>query len=78
MRPAKRILGINILKNMSNYEMKLHHTPYLNKVLAKFSMEIARIFNVPLSAHFKLSSDQCPSNEQKKEEMASTPYTSAI
>ena len=73
LRAAKKILGITILRNKSNFIMKLYQAPYLQKVIARFSMENAKEVTVPLRGHFKLSADQCPSTEQEMEDMLSVP-----
>ena len=55
--PAKKILGIEIVRNRSRCEMKLLQSSYIQKVISRFSMEGAKPASVPLGGHFKLSSD---------------------
>ncbi|XP_060670663.1 secreted RxLR effector protein 161-like [Ziziphus jujuba] len=41
-------------------------------------MSEAKPVSVPLGGHYKLSMEQCPSNEQEREDMITVPYSSAI
>ena len=41
-------------------------------------MQDAKVANVPLGSHFKLSSDQCPGTEAEKEDMMNVSYSHAI
>ena len=41
-------------------------------------MDKANPVNFPLAGHFKLSSSQCPTSDEKKNEMQKIPYASAV
>lgn len=41
-------------------------------------MEGARLVDVHLDRHFKLSSEQCPSKEQEKEDMVFVSYSNVV
>ena len=41
-------------------------------------MDKAKAVNYPLADHFKLSSSQCPTSDEKKNEMQKIPYASAV
>ncbi|CAH9089803.1 unnamed protein product [Cuscuta europaea] len=75
---AKRILGINILRDRSRCTLTLNQTSYLEKVLKKFKIDSAQPVNVPLASHFVLSKDQSPRTGPKIDRMKAVPYSSAI
>ena len=54
---AKRILGMDILRNRHMRELRLVQTDYIIKVIKKYPMEDARSVSVPLDSHFKLSKE---------------------
>ncbi|PHT86388.1 hypothetical protein T459_08494 [Capsicum annuum] len=41
-------------------------------------MDKAKVISTPLAMHFKLSTKQCPSSDDKKEDMKKVPYASAV
>ena len=41
-------------------------------------MDNAKAVSCPLAAHFKLSTKQCPTTNEKKKEMQNVPYASAV
>ena len=41
-------------------------------------MDKAKPANCPLAGHFKLSSSQCPTSDEEKNEMQKFPYASAV
>lgn len=55
---ARRILGVDILINRNQGHIFLSQSNYLEKVLAKYGMAIARSFLTPLAAPYRLSSCQ--------------------
>ena len=60
---AKQILGIEIHRNKRNGKLSFSHEKYVEKILVRLGMNNAKIVNVPLAFHFKLSSGLCPSDE---------------
>ena len=76
--PAKQILGIRIVRNRSHGLIWLSQENYVKKVLERFNMDKAKPVNCPLAGHFKLSSSQCPTSDEEKNEMQKIPYASAI
>ncbi|GAB2285911.1 hypothetical protein Dimus_039730 [Dionaea muscipula] len=75
---AKKILGMEIVRNRSKHEIRLHQTSYLEKVCIKFDMLNCKPVHIPLAAHFILSKAQSPKNESEKIKMESVPYLNAI
>ena len=76
--PAKQILGIRIVRDSSLGLIWLSQDNYIKKVLERFNMAKAKPVNCPLTGHFKLSSSQCPTSDEEKNEMQKIPYASAV
>ena len=76
--PAKQILGIRIVRDRSLELIWLSQENYIKKVLERFNMDKAKPVNCPLAGHFKLSSSQCPTSDEEKNEMRKIPYASAV
>ena len=54
-------------------------TTLLNQeVLERFEMVNSKLIQTPLSAHFRLSCNQCPRTEDEKAEMSTIPYSSVV
>ncbi|KAL5579868.1 hypothetical protein UlMin_012310 [Ulmus minor] len=75
---ARRILGMEIIRNRISRVLSLKQSSYLEKVLSKFSMTDAKPTSIPISGQFKFSSEQCPKTEEEKEDMINVPYSSAV
>ncbi|KAG8491187.1 hypothetical protein CXB51_014418 [Gossypium anomalum] len=54
--PAKKILGMEILKDRKTSKLYLSQKGYIEKVLCRFNMQSAKLVSTPLAVHFKLSS----------------------
>ena len=76
--PAKKILGMKIIRDRKKKELWLSQERYIEKVLEIFIMSMAKPVVSPLAGHFKLSSKQCPTSENGKQEMKNVPHTSAV
>ena len=76
--PAKKILGIRIVRDRSLRLIWLSQENYIKKVLERFNMDKAKPVNCPLAGHFKLSSSQCPTSDEEKYELQKIPYASAV
>ena len=76
--PAKKILGIRIVRDRSLRLIWLSQEHYIKKVLERFNMEKAKHVNCPLAGHFKISSSQCPTSDEEKKEMQKIPYASIV
>ncbi|MCI03809.1 retrovirus-related pol polyprotein from transposon tnt 1-94, partial [Trifolium medium] len=76
---AKRILGMDIMRDRSKSELFLFQQGYLKKVVERFKMTDSKILNTPLGHHSKLSIKQCPQSEEEKRKMESiAPCASGI
>jgi transposase InsO family protein len=75
---ARKILGINILRDRENGRLLLTQQDYLDKVVEKFSMRGSKPVRQPLASHFKLSSSQSPKTASDQEYMSEVPYPSVV
>lgn len=66
LRGAKRILGIEILRDRNKRTLFRNQKWYFDKVLIKFSMQAVVPTSVHLASHYILSYKQCPSTNLEK------------
>ncbi|KAG8477230.1 hypothetical protein CXB51_031112 [Gossypium anomalum] len=76
--PAKKILGMEILRDRKVSKLYLSQKGYIEKVLCRFSMQSAKPISTPLAAHFRLSSALSPELNDKIEYISHVPYSSAV
>ena len=66
---AKKILGMEILRDREARKLWLSQKNYIRKVLENFSMLDAKPVSTPLANHFRLFGNQCPKNAEEIEDM---------
>ncbi|XP_075485322.1 uncharacterized protein LOC142525037 [Primulina tabacum] len=71
--PAKRILGMDIIRNRPLRTLSLSQEGYISKLLEIFCMKDARSVNTPIGAHFKLKSIKEEATELEYAHMKSVP-----
>ncbi|KAG8480749.1 hypothetical protein CXB51_025125 [Gossypium anomalum] len=76
--PAKKILGMEILRDRKASKLYLSQKGYMEKVLCRFNMQSAKPVSTPLAAHFRLSSTLSPQSDDEIEYMSHVPYSSAV
>ncbi|CAM8944240.1 unnamed protein product [Rhodiola kirilowii] len=76
--PARKILGMQILRNMEQGTLFLNQQGYIEKVLTKFGMGNAKSVLTPIAQHFRLHKDQSPQFEKDISYMQEVPYSSAV
>ncbi|CAM8990218.1 unnamed protein product [Rhodiola kirilowii] len=76
--PVKKILGMQILRNMEQGTLFLNQQGYIEKVLTKFGMGNAKTVLTPISQHFKLHKDQSPQSEKDINYMQEVTYSCAV
>ena len=76
--PAKKILGMEISRDIKSRLLFLSQENYIKKVLHRFNMHDAKSVSTPIAPHFKLSALQCPSSDKDIEYMSRVPYSSAV
>lgn len=67
---AKKILGVEIIKNRRNGLIFSSQEKYLTRVLETFGMLDCKLVQLPLAVHFKLCKLYYPKTEEKIEEMS--------
>ena len=75
---ARRILGIDIVRNRMKNSLVLSQESYLKKIIQKFKMGDSKEVNVPLAGHFVFSTDQSPKTDEERKKMENVPYAEAI
>ncbi|KAG8499930.1 hypothetical protein CXB51_006489 [Gossypium anomalum] len=76
--PAKKILGMEILRDRKASKLYLSQKGYIEKVLCRFNMQSAKPVSTPLAAHFRLSSALSLQSDDEIEYMSHVPYSSAV
>ena len=75
---ASCILGIEIIRDRKNRLLALSQASYIDKVLARFSMQNSKKGQLPYRHGVFLSKEQCPKTPQEEEDMRRVPYASAV
>ena len=75
---TKKILGMEILRDIVAGRLSLSQKGYIEKVLRRFNMLNAKLVTTPLAAHFKLSSALCPQLDEEVDYMSRVPYSSVV
>ena len=75
---ASYILGIQIIRERKNNLLALSQASYIDKVLARFSMQDSKKGLLPTRHGIILSKAQCPKTPKEEEDMRRIPYASAI
>ena len=76
--PAKKILGMEIHRDRKAGKLFLSQKSYIEKILDRFNLGNCKPVSTSFASHFKLSSSQCPINEDDKDYMSRVPYASAV
>ena len=75
---ANYILGIKLLRDRKNKLLALSQALYIDKILARFSMENSKKGTLPLRHGIHLSKEQSPKTLEQKERMSRIPFASAV
>ncbi|CAM8997367.1 unnamed protein product [Rhodiola kirilowii] len=75
---AKRILGIDIVRDRPKRKMYLSQAEYIDKVLKKFNMDDSKPAMIPLGGHLVLSKEDRPKDETARKKMSLIPYDVAV
>jgi ATP-binding cassette subfamily B (MDR/TAP) protein 1 len=78
LRPANKILGMQIHRDRSKRKIWLSQKNYLKKILRRFNMQDCKPISTPLPINFKLSSNMSYNNESERMEMSRVPYASIV
>ena len=74
---ANNILGIKLLRDQKNKVLALSQALYINKIIARFSMENSK-GTLPFRHEVHFSKEQSPKTLKQKEHMSSIPFASAV
>ena len=75
---ANYILGIKLLRDRKNKVLALSQALYIDKILARFSMENSKKGTLPFRHGVHLSKEQSPKTLEQKERMSRILFASAI
>ena len=75
---ASYVLGIQIIRDRKNILLALSQASYIDKVLARFSMQNSKKGQLSTRHGIILSKEQCPTTPQEEEDMRRVPYASAV
>ena len=75
---ASYVLGIKIYRDRKNRLLALSQASYVDKVIARFSMQNSKKGLLPTRHGVSLSKSQCPQTPQEEEDMRRFPYASAV
>lgn len=78
LEAAKRILGMDIIRDRSKEELFLSQQVYMKKVIERFRMHEPKPDSTPLGQHSKLAIQQSPSTDEERARMTSVPYASGV
>jgi hypothetical protein len=75
---AKKILGMEITRDIKSGLLFLSQHGYIQKVLHHFNMHDSKPVSTLIAPHFKLSSSQSPSTDSDFEYMSKVTYSSVV
>nr|GEY80438.1 hypothetical protein [Tanacetum cinerariifolium] len=75
---AKKILGIEIVRDQSRKILRVSQSGYVSKILNSFRIDNGKSVKMPLSGHFKLSLKDCSVRDCDVERMSKVPYANAV
>ena len=75
---ARKILGMEIMRDKNKGRLCFTQRQYLEKVVARFGMENLKPVSIPLTPHFKLLATMSPSSEAEVEYITQISYTSVV
>ncbi|GJX45582.1 retrotransposon protein, putative, ty1-copia subclass [Tanacetum coccineum] len=75
---AKKILGMEIIRDRSRKILRVSQSGYVSKILNNFRIDNGKSVKMPLGGHFKLSFKDCPVRDCDVERMSKVPYANAV
>ena len=75
---ANYILGIKLLRDQKNKVLPLSQALYIDKILARFSLENSKKGTLPFRHGVHLSKEQSLKTLEQKERMSRIPFASAV
>ncbi|GJZ65614.1 retrovirus-related pol polyprotein from transposon TNT 1-94 [Tanacetum coccineum] len=78
LRPANKILGMQIHRDRVSRKIWLSQKSYVKKILQRFNMQDCKPISTPFHTNVKLSSKMSPSSEKERMKMSRVSYASAV
>nr|GEV15644.1 Gag-Pol polyprotein [Tanacetum cinerariifolium] len=78
LRPANKILGMQIHRDRVIRKIWLSQRNYVKKILQRFNIQDCKPISSPFLTNVKLSSKMSPSSEKERMKMSRVPYASAV
>ncbi|GKB23522.1 retrovirus-related pol polyprotein from transposon TNT 1-94, partial [Tanacetum coccineum] len=75
---AKKILGMEIVRDQSRKIPRVSQSGYVSKILNNFRIDNGKSVHMPLGRHFKLSLKDCPIRDCDVESMSKVSYANAV
>lgn len=75
---ARKILGMEILRDRDQKKLFLSQKGYIQKVLARFGMSSSKPIDISSAANIHLSTMFAPQSNEEKEYMSQVPYASVV
>ncbi|GJY62584.1 retrovirus-related pol polyprotein from transposon TNT 1-94 [Tanacetum coccineum] len=75
---AKKILGMEIIKDRSRKILRVSQSGYVSKILNNFRIDNRKSVQIPLGGPFKLSLKDCPVRDCDVKMMSKVPYANAV
>ncbi|GJZ28491.1 retrotransposon protein, putative, ty1-copia subclass [Tanacetum coccineum] len=75
---AKKILGMEIVRDQSLKILRVSQFGYVSKILNNFRKDNGKSVQMPLGGHFKLLLKDCPVRDCDVERMSKVPYANAV
>nr|GFA94759.1 retrovirus-related Pol polyprotein from transposon TNT 1-94 [Tanacetum cinerariifolium] len=75
---AKKILGMEIIRDRSRKILRVSQSGYVSKILNNFKIENGKLVQIPLGGHFKLSLKDCPVRDCDVKRMSKVSYRNAV
>nr|GEW06645.1 retrotransposon protein, putative, Ty1-copia subclass [Tanacetum cinerariifolium] len=74
LEEAKKILGVEIVKDRSRKILRVSQSGYISKILNNLRIDNGKLVQMLLSGHFKLSLKDCPVRDCDVKRMSMVPY----
>ncbi|GJW50989.1 retrotransposon protein, putative, ty1-copia subclass [Tanacetum coccineum] len=75
---AKKILGMDIVRDRSRKILKVSQSGYVSKILNNYRIDNGKSVKMPLGGHFKLSLKDFPVKDCDVERMSKVPYANTV
>ncbi|XP_038885882.1 secreted RxLR effector protein 161-like [Benincasa hispida] len=75
---AQKILGIEIYRDKDKNKLFLLQKGYIQKILSRFGMSLAKLIDTPSAVNARLSSVFSSQSEAEKKYVSRVPYTNAV